>query len=339
MNAQASRKWIRRVRHGLVAASGNFGGHAIARSLTRAVPRILMYHRFSPRPGWRTTELATFEQHLRYLQRHARIVSLDAAVDRFKASGTFDPTEVVITIDDAYADFHELALPVLERLQVPVTLYVPTDFVDGKEWLWPDKLLWLVRSSDRGEIGFRALDRLSLATLPQRRAAWNALADALLEMSTCDRNAAFVELQQALGVVAPEQPTSDYRPMTWDQVRDAARRGVTIGSQATAHVPMARETQQRQLELAAQSKQRLEAELGCTVRHFSYPHGRACDFDQHGIDAARAAGFDSSVAAIPQGARSAELLFAMPRLSPPPQTDDLRARLSGLEHLRDWAGA
>ena len=339
MNAQANRSWIRRARQGLVAASGDFGGHAIARSLTRAVPRILMYHRFSPRPGWRTTELATFEQHLRYLQRHGRIVSLDAAVAGFKASGAFDPTEVVITIDDAYADFHELALPLLERLQVPATLYVPTDFIDGKEWLWPDKLLWLVRSSDRDAIEFRALHRLSLATLPQRRASWNTLADALLEMNTEDRNAAFEELEQALGVVAPRQPTSDYSPMTWDQVRDAARRGVTIGSQATAHVPMARETYERQLELAAQSKQRLEAELGGSVRHYSYPHGRACDFDQHGIDAARAAGFETSVAAIPQGARSADLLFAMPRLSPPQQTDDLRAKMRGLAYLRDWAGA
>ena len=119
MNAQVNRSWIRRVRHGLVVASGHVGAHAIAQSLTRALPRILMYHRFSPRPAWRTTDLATFEEHLRYLQRHWRIVSLDAVVDRFKASGAFDPNEVVITIDDAYADFHELALPVLERLQVP----------------------------------------------------------------------------------------------------------------------------------------------------------------------------------------------------------------------------
>lgn len=339
MNAQVNRSWIRRVRHGLVVASGHFGAHAIAQTLTRALPRILMYHRFSPRPAWRTTDLATFEEHLRYLQRHWRIVSLDAIVDRFKASGTFNPNEVVITIDDAYADFHELALPVLEQLQVPATLYVPTDFVDGREWLWPDRLLWLVRSSERDEIKFRSLDRLSLVTLPQRRATWNALADALLEMNACDRNAAFEELEQDLGATVPKQPTNDYQPMSWDQVRDAAKRGVTIGSQATAHVPMARETPERQLELAEQSKQRLEAELGCSVRHFSYPHGRACDFDRHGINAARVAGFESSVAAIPQGSRGADLLYTMPRLSPPQKTVDLRAKLSGLEHLRDWAGA
>ena len=166
----------------------------------------------------------------------------------------------------------------------------------------------------------------------------NTAADALLEMSSRDRNAAFMELEQALEVTAPMQPTSDYEPLTWDQVRDAAQRGVIIGAHSTAHVPMARESHERQLEMAAHSKKRIEAELGIVVRHFCYPHGRARDFDQHGIYAARAAGFDSSVAANPQGVRGPELLFAMPRLSPPQQTADLRAKLSGLEYLRDWVG-
>jgi peptidoglycan/xylan/chitin deacetylase (PgdA/CDA1 family) len=336
MNSQADRSWLRRVRHGVVVVSGSLGGHAVARSLTRAVPRILMYHRFSRRPAWRMTDLATFEEHLRYLRQHWRIVSLDAVVDRFKTHGTFDPDEVVITIDDAYADFHELALPVLERLQVPATLYVPTDFVDGKEWLWPDKLLWLVRNSERDVVEFCASGTLSLATLPQRRATWNTLADTLLEMSACDRHAAFVELEQRLGVSTPEQPPRDYQSMTWDQVRDAAQRGVTIGSQATAHVPMARESFERQVELALHSRQRLQAELGQAARHFSYPHGRTQDLDRQSRRAAREAGFESSAAAIAESANREDILFALPRLSSPPDLATLRAKISGLAHLRDW---
>jgi peptidoglycan/xylan/chitin deacetylase (PgdA/CDA1 family) len=296
-----------------------------------------MYHRFSRRPAWRRTDLAEFEQQLRYLQQHARIVTLDAVVDRYTATGGFDPDEVVITIDDAYADFHELALPLLERLQVPVTAYVPTDFVDGQEWLWPDRLLWLVQTTSCDEVEFGSIGRLPLGTLRQRRSAWNAMADALVEMNSAERGVAFAELEQRLGVTPPGRPTTDFRPMSWAQLRDAAGRGVTIGSQATAHVPMARESFERQLEMARRSRQRLEAELGQAVRHFSYPHGRAHDFDRQSLRAAREAGFESSVAAIAEGADRDDVLFALPRLSPPPDLVTLRAKISGLAHLRDWA--
>ncbi|MBX3466790.1 MAG: polysaccharide deacetylase family protein [Planctomycetes bacterium] len=41
-------------------------------------------------------------------------------------------TRVVVTFDDAFANFFDLAWPVLCGLGVPAVLYVPTDFVDGR---------------------------------------------------------------------------------------------------------------------------------------------------------------------------------------------------------------
>lgn len=40
--------------------------------------------------------------------------------------------EVVLTFDDAYANFYEVVWPLLVGLQLPATLYVPYDFVDGR---------------------------------------------------------------------------------------------------------------------------------------------------------------------------------------------------------------
>lgn len=42
--------------------------------------------------------------------------------------------------DDGYRDFYEVADPVLRRLGLAAMVFLTTDFVDGKDWLWFDKL-------------------------------------------------------------------------------------------------------------------------------------------------------------------------------------------------------
>src|SRR5262249_14708271 len=38
---------------------------------------------------------------------------------------------VVVTFDDAYRNFYTHAWPIIQELRIPVTLYVPIDFIEG----------------------------------------------------------------------------------------------------------------------------------------------------------------------------------------------------------------
>lgn len=291
-----------------------------------------MYHRFAARPAWRKVDVATFDAHLVFLRQHYEIVSLDTLVDLLRFGEPLNPRAVAITVDDAYEDFHRLALPILEKHGLPATLFVPTDFVDGQAWLWPDLLLWMIRETRRDWVEVEEIGRVDLGTLAQRRLAWNTVADWLLELSQVDRSNRLWELAARLDVTAPKVPTADYRPMSWDQVRDAVGRGIAIGSQACQHIPLARETPEVQLREARASRERLEARTGKSVRHFSYPHGRLEDFSDATVDAAIAAGYLSAAAAVPF-IDSANLLFRLPRLSAPEATADLELALSGMSEL------
>jgi hypothetical protein len=63
------------------------------------------------------------------------VLALDEAVDQLAAGGT--PDGVVITFDDGTSDFHEHAMPVLERFGLPCTLYAATGFIDsGSSMPW-----------------------------------------------------------------------------------------------------------------------------------------------------------------------------------------------------------
>lgn len=69
--------------------------------------------------------LDAFRAHLDHLAAHARVVPL------CDADPGGPPDQVVITFDDAYANFHEVAWPLLRERGLPATLYVPVDYLDG----------------------------------------------------------------------------------------------------------------------------------------------------------------------------------------------------------------
>lgn len=92
---------------------------------------ILMYHRVT---GDVELELdlphADFEAQMRWLATTGSVLSLDEAMRRVAAADLGSRTWYVITFDDAYADFHSRVMPLVEALRLPVTLYVPTGFID-----------------------------------------------------------------------------------------------------------------------------------------------------------------------------------------------------------------
>ncbi|MEE8559752.1 MAG: polysaccharide deacetylase family protein [Alphaproteobacteria bacterium] len=63
--------------------------------------------------------------------------------------------------------------------------------------------------------------------------------------------------------------------MSWDQIRELARTGVTIGSQSASRLHMAAATPRRNAEDLAKSNARFTAELGKRPKLFAYPYGEA----------------------------------------------------------------
>jgi peptidoglycan/xylan/chitin deacetylase (PgdA/CDA1 family) len=98
---------------------------------------VLMYHALSPAGTsgfcrW-TLSPERFESHLGYLSQEGyRTVTVAELAER-RRRGALDPSErlIVLTFDDAYADFLGVAMPALQRYGMTATLFVPTGYVGG----------------------------------------------------------------------------------------------------------------------------------------------------------------------------------------------------------------
>jgi peptidoglycan/xylan/chitin deacetylase (PgdA/CDA1 family) len=59
------------------------------------------------------------------------VLPLREAMAKLENGGLGDRMTVAITFDDAYVNFYEKAWPIIEDLKLPVSLFVPTGFVEG----------------------------------------------------------------------------------------------------------------------------------------------------------------------------------------------------------------
>jgi len=93
--------------------------------------RIFGYHRVSEDDDVLSVTPNAFRAHMEELARSdVEVLPLAVAVDRLREP--VDGRVVCITFDDGYLDTVEQALPVLEELRLPATVFAVSDVVEGK---------------------------------------------------------------------------------------------------------------------------------------------------------------------------------------------------------------
>lgn len=98
--------------------------------------------------------------------------------------------------------------------------------------------------------------------------------------------------------------------MTWDQIRELADAGVTIGSQAVTHPHMPTRSPAQNVQELKRSADRLEEELGTRPTLFAYPYGET-SFEIMGLT--RAAGYTAAFGQHSGVANPTSDMFYLPR--------------------------
>ena len=129
-----------------VETAGRLGA-PLARMVTRSGARVLMYHRFGSGPDARRLDHRAFAHQLAHVVRHFRVTPLASLVAALRDGRRLPPGTVAITVDDGYADFVEYAYPLLQRFEVPATVFVVMRFLDGDFWLWFDAVHHLLHAT------------------------------------------------------------------------------------------------------------------------------------------------------------------------------------------------
>jgi peptidoglycan/xylan/chitin deacetylase (PgdA/CDA1 family) len=297
------------------------------RSLLRDEITVLAYHRvldvedeagYPFDPELISASSGDFAWQMAYIRKHYTPITFARLLDCLDGKDRLPPRPIIVTFDDGFDDNYLNAFPVLEALGVPATIFVSTGYVDQPRTFWFDWLYYLYNmaaaSSDES-LNF-ADTSYSLSREPARRQEITAalyshakrLPDAVLRSE-------IAALEKRLGVSYPANGFARSRPLTWEQVREMASRGIEFGSHTVTHPILTNlgETQLRE-ELAV-SKARLEQETGRPVDVIAYPVGYEFAFNDNVIEEVRKAGYRLGACYLPGINKAKQMdLFRIRRL-------------------------
>jgi peptidoglycan/xylan/chitin deacetylase (PgdA/CDA1 family) len=274
-------------------------------------PLVLMYHRVGAPPidPWElSVSPQNFARQVEVLTKVRDIVPLQWLAQRLR-DGQPARNAAAITFDDGYADVLQNAVPIMLRMNSPVTVFVTTRAITDPSVFWWDIL-------SRITLETPALPKRLEIEIAGRNHDWPLMEDAartksniavnrttlhfrlhalLKPLEAHERGQALEQLARWAGTDA--NPRTRDRAMTRSELRQLADTdGVSVGAHTCTHpsLPLLkRDDLEREI---SGSRQQCEEITGRRVTGFAYPFG---DFDDSTAEAVRSAGMDHAVTTLP----------------------------------------
>jgi peptidoglycan/xylan/chitin deacetylase (PgdA/CDA1 family) len=246
------------------------------------------YHPLRPGAGIRG-----LTRQLKRLRQLGTIVPLGPALEALSADQPLPPRAIALTFDDGYQDHLDLAVPLLQELDLPATFFLIPGILSREVHPWWEVLGWAFTCSSRTEVTFGGRRLPTVGRAGRASFLWTAR-----YLKTLDRAGLERALEKLLGLLRPEgRPDHHKLFLDWDGARQLVRQGFGIGSHSMYHTVLSRETRDEQLHNLVASRARLQAELGVSADLLAYPSGTRADYDMNTIDAAGRAGHGYGLAA------------------------------------------
>lgn len=240
-----------------------------------------------------------FEQQMRYLKQNYEVLRFEEEWDDGGADA------VVITFDDGYLDNFKYALPILEELEIPATVFVSTGTMENHRELWWDELEQLILSDDNDLGAIRIEDEWygcewKTDTYELKLNCYYAihyLMKNLIDRDTRDEWFAQLRRQRKVdGRARDTHKTLDRQSCTGL----AQSKYITIGAHTVSHSSLAKMTVEEQRLEIVDSREYLETLLHRKIEAFSYPFGaKGVDFTEDTVGICRMAGIKKAASTIP----------------------------------------
>lgn len=206
---------------------------------------------------------------IKYKKQGFTFISLDDLSEISVSEKTPEHPFIAFTIDDGYLDNYIEALPVFERQQVPITIFVASDFIDQKAILWWDILEDLILKNDTLKIGPK---EYKCRTFQEKWDVFRILREIILLFDPA-------KLKTALESMFARYNIDLYEPirrqaMTWEQVKELSNHPLcTIGGHTVSHCVLNQLSEDDFRKEVGNNIRKIESVTGKPVQHFAYPYG------------------------------------------------------------------
>jgi peptidoglycan/xylan/chitin deacetylase (PgdA/CDA1 family) len=274
----------------------------LLRYLKRDRVGILMYHRFSKTNEPFKLSQKVFESQVKFLKNNYNLISLKQYSDFLNGvSDSIPKNSMILTFDDGYKDNYEAAYPVLKKYSAPATIFLATDFVDKNAWLWANKLEHILKNSkiSKFDISLRGNNfHFKLDTFED----WHQTQLKIYHFNRINpekqKNEFLDNLAKLLKVKVPQETTSYFASLSWDQIREMNKNGIDFGSHTQSHCILSRIDKSDINNEVVKSKEIIESKIDKPVVSFCYPNGQLEDINNDIVSLLKKSGYGCAVTTV-----------------------------------------
>lgn len=306
----------------------------------RSQALILMYHRvtnLSNDPYLLAVTPEHFAEHMEVVRKFYFPIGLEQLAQAVR-DGKIPKRAVVVTFDDGYADNLYNAKPILERYEIPATVFVTTGHIGNQSEFWWDELDRLLLQP--GTLPVLCELPLNGRTLPwqldeaavyttsdyERHRGWHiereddptlrhrvhrSIYELLHDAAEPNQQQLLDELRAWAGADSAGRDT--HRTLSHAELIELASGGlIEIGAHTISHPLLSNLSPSEQCKEIRDSKGFLEQMLGRPIVSFAYPHG---SYTRQTIDSVREAGFSTACSSDTDVIRRDSDTLRLPRVS------------------------
>jgi peptidoglycan/xylan/chitin deacetylase (PgdA/CDA1 family) len=271
----------------------------LLRPLWQGRASIFLLHRLSNgKSADDSVTIASIAATLKGLRRAgAHFVSLSHLFNEAAQGREPAPGSVAFTIDDGFADQGVTAREAFERNGCPVTVFLITDFIDGRLWPWDDQIAYALKNSQAERITLTPVGKtFGLRTPAERKAALNYVRDYCKSVPWTQAQATLEATYESAGWRPPVIPPPEFRPLSWDDIRALESPYIEFAPHSLSHRITSQLPANEVRDEIEGSWRRLREELRRPTPVYAWPTGRKQDFTARDMEIAASAGLAGAVA-------------------------------------------
>lgn len=256
---------------------------------------ILTYHRIVENKNQIDSEInsisvttKTFERQIKLLKKKFNLVSIEEIL---KINNKYKKN-LAITFDDGYKDNLTHAVPILEKYEVPATIYITTRFLENKLDMWwyeIEKIIW-----QKDKLDFNFLNKKYYFEIKEennKKKCYKKLSLLFKSLNYFDQN----KLLEQITKTKERIQFKDKILNKSDLIQLNQRKNITIGSHTHTHANLAILSDNDCKKELLNSKKILENILNKEIVHFAFPYGSKKDAGLRESNLVKEAGYQTAV--------------------------------------------
>lgn len=245
-------------------------------------------------------DIHEFERQIVFLKKYFTVITY-SELNKSLFNYSYSKPPLIITFDDGYVTFYDLAAPILRKYGCQATVFISTDYIGSNKIYWWDEISYYCKKLTLKKFFKHIFSKYFIAETNLQYYLNEDNEDGFIkyllsylkvqEDSTIESFLRFIKekTKDKIDISAVDKTAASI--LNWDQVKELAGQGIEFGSHTSSHCRLNFADSSKIKHEIASSIKRINNEIGSSVESFCFPGGEIgpysdfinCNLKDHGI--------------------------------------------------------